>query len=420
MEIAKGLIGRIIGQYHILDYIGTGTISHVFNALHTSLGRRVVIKILFPEFIADDKFFALFNREARNQAKLSHPNIAQIYDFNLTSEFIYMITEYIEGQSLKEVIDQTEEGDEIMPIHKSVKVIKSVASALSYAHGQNIIHQNINSKNIIIENTDRIVLTDFGFSNQLNQKTEKITGKLRWDPAYCSPEQAKGDILTEASDIYSLGVVFYHLTTGQLPFIAENPLAITAKHIKEPVPQPRSINKEISKRIEHIILKALSKRPSARHKSIDRMLREINNLREAKTEHLPTASLGRSGRRSTELDKEQGGRQRVVLHILETGQILELPEGDIFTIGRNHEKSDTYPDIDLTPFKGLEWGISRMHAKLVIDKGVIQVIDLGSMNGTRVGGKRIEPNIPFELHHSDIVSLGKLKMQVLVYDGPKK
>lgn len=419
MEATETLVGKTLGKYEVVEYLGSGVMAHVYKGFHNTLERYVAIKVLHPEFAADDEFVGMFKREARSLASLAHPNIVQVYDFDIEPDKIYMVMEYISGPTLQDVIKDKRANNEKMEIKKVVKLIKYVADALAYAHRQNIIHRDVKPGNIMIEKSGRVVLADFGFAKLLTGNTDKVTGMLRGTPAYMSPEQGMGNPVRGSTDIYALGVIFYELMTGQLPFTADNPLAITVKHIKDEVPKPRDVDKRVSRKIESIIMKALEKDLKDRYETVELMLKDIAKLKEAKSEHLPTASLSLANQPVSHVPITKFTDLRLILHFMNSGQILELPIGTEFTLGRVDPETKLRPDIDLTPYKGHEWGISRMHAKIIVDKEIIRIMDLGSSNGTWIGGEVMEPNVPIQIHHSDVVSLGKLKMQVLVYDDPK-
>lgn len=416
MQPAHKLIGKSFGKYKLEEIIGIGGMATVYKAHHANLARDVAVKVLNSDVVANENFSHLFIREARNLANLSHPNILQVYDFDIEDDMPYLVTEYIDGPSLKKLIKSVQVDNNKIPIKKCVRIVKSVAEALQSAHQSKIVHLDIKPANVLMEKTGRVVLADFGISKMVTGNTEIVSGSLRGTPAYMAPEIVLGNPGRSPADMYSLGVIFYELVTGQLPFDAEKALAITIKHVNEKVKSPRQVSKDVPRRVEKIILKAMEKNPKDRYKNMQDMLKEVNRLKEAKTEHLPTATL--SSLDSIPKKEISGDAQeytRITLHFLSTGQILDLPEGDEYSLGRVGDNPPNNIDVDLTPFKGLEWGISRNHAKFVItDKGV-ELIDLGSLNGTVVEGNKLEPNLPHIIEHGTTIKLGKLKIQVLIY-----
>ncbi len=410
------LIGKEIGNYVIKEYIGSGAMAAVYRGQHKYLNRQVAVKLLDAELLMDDIFVIQFTREAQNLATLTHPNIVQVHDFGHGDEMLYMMMEHIQGRSLKEYVKQKREKEEDISLTRSVRIIKSICEALSYSHNKNIIHRDIKPSNVLVEHTGRIVLADFGLAKMITGNTEIHTGTLRGTPAYMAPEQTRGFPTRGSADIYSTGVIFYELVTGQLPFHDENPLSLAVKHISEPVPRPRSINSSIPRRIETIILHALEKEPQNRYASVDLMLRDINKLKEASIDHLPTATLSMAyATQAAKITPAPNQEFKLVLHFLETGQILDVQLGDDLTIGRLIANSDEKPDIDLEPYGGYRWGISRIHAKLCIQNNMPTVIDMNSTNGTWISSNRIQPEMPYQLMHGDIVRFGKLKVQILAY-----
>ncbi|MBW8011192.1 MAG: protein kinase [Chloroflexi bacterium] len=393
--------------------------SKVFKAYHPGLNRHAAIKVLNPELSSDMDFVNLFHIEAKSLAHLNHPNIVKVYDTGVQRQLLYIVMEYINGKSLRLLIDEYHEAQETIPIREAVLFIKSLGNALSYAHKLKIIHRDVKPGNVLVEKTGRVVLADFGLAKVITGATEMLTGTLRGAPAYMAPEVLKFKMshsMRNYGDVYSLGVIFYELTVGKRPYNSEKPVAVALKQINEPLPKPRSVTKSVPRKVETIIIKALEKNPAKRYKNMAAMVGAIEKLKEAKTTHLPTGTLGLSDKLALEdLLSVTPTKLQITLHFLRTGQILELPYGTEFSIGRKNKNPPNRPDIDLTPFKGFEWGISRSHAKLIVGKRDVKLVDLKSTNGTWFDGKKLKPNKPLTLNHGDTISLGKLQIQVLIY-----
>ena len=413
-DYTEKMLGKILGKYEIVDHLGNGGMAQVFKAHHNILDRYVAIKILHPQFASDKDFVKLFIKEAQSLANLHHPNIVQIHDIDINDDLLYLIMEFIEGESLKQKLIRMQQSNKQFTLQQSIRLIQYVGGALSYAHNQDMIHRDVKPSNVLLEYTGRVVLADFGLAKFETDITSTLTGTIKGTPAYMSPEQGKGYSGESRSDIYSLGVMFYELSCGQLPFAAENPFAQIMMHINDAPPRPSSIESKVPGNVEKVILKSMEKEPDSRYKTVDLMLKDISQLSEAKTGMLPTARLP-SGK-----DLDPGTlaptiseNVQVSLHIMDTGQFLVLPRGKKYTLGRSKKAGST--SIDLSPFKAYEWGISRRHAELNLGDSIV-LRDLDSSNGTRYNGKKLAPFAPTVIKHGDKFKLGKLKIQVLVYE----
>jgi serine/threonine-protein kinase len=250
--------------------------AEVYKAEQPSLERLVAIKLLHP-FLADDtEFKERFEREARNVARLKHPNIVQVYDFefDLESESYYMVMELIDGQTLKDHLESL--GSERMPISAVLRIIKSALEALAYAHGRGMIHRDIKPANLMLENDGRVVLTDFGIAKIVTGNQFTASGGMVGTPAYMSPEQGLGETADERCDVYSMGVILYQMVTGKLPYDGETPLATVLKHLNDPIPSARTVNPEVPDAVERIIRKAMAKQPEERYQTAQEMLDDVN------------------------------------------------------------------------------------------------------------------------------------------------
>src|SRR5215831_3399187 len=204
--------------------------AEVYKAYHASLDRYIAIKLLHP-FLADDPDFKKrFEREAQNIARLKHPNIVQVYDFeyDAESESYYMVMEFIAGQTLKDYLTQL--GDERMSMGEVLRIMRSATEALSYAHARGMIHRDVKPANLMLDSDGRVVLTDFGIAKIVTGIQFTASGGMVGTPAYMAPEQGLGEAGDERSDLYSLGVILFQMVTGKLPYEAETPLAVILKH----------------------------------------------------------------------------------------------------------------------------------------------------------------------------------------------
>lgn len=413
-EHSDKLIGKMLGKYKLVEKIGYGAMARVYKGHHELLDRYVAVKILHPQLAADKEFVAQFISEARNLANLKHANIVQVHDIDIEGDLPYLVMEYIDGVTLKDaLVDLRDKPKKRFSIKKSIRIIQYIGGALSYAHKQNVVHRDVKPSNVLIENTGRVVLADFGLAKLKTGVSTTLSGTIKGTPAYMSPEQGLGNSGDMRSDQYALGVVFYELATGQLPFTADNAFSVAMKHINNPVPPPKTVADGIPDEVERVILKALEKEPEDRYQTIELLLEDINLISEANNKKIPTARLSNT----EELPPGAmapiiSTNAQVSIHIIDTGQIMYLSRGKKYTIGRADEKR--IPDIDLGPFKAYEWGISRLHAELEVGDEVT-VTDLNSSNGTRIRGKKIPADTPVRVNHGDTIKFGKLKIQILIY-----
>ncbi|MDF2546837.1 MAG: hypothetical protein K0R93_1735 [Anaerosolibacter sp.] len=268
------MIGRILGnRYEIMEKIGGGGMALVYKAKCQLLNRYVAVKILRPEFTSDEEFITKFKRESQAAASLSHPNIVNIYDVGMDDQDIYYIVmEYVKGKTLKQII---KEHGPLNP-EETINIAKQISLALHHAHSNHIVHRDIKPHNILITDDGRVKVTDFGIARAVTSSTVTNTGNVIGSVHYFSPEQARGGYTDEKSDIYSLGIVMYEMSTGRLPFDGESPISIALKHIHEDVMPPTKVNEGIPKALEDIIMKSIQKDQVKRYGSTKEILEDLN------------------------------------------------------------------------------------------------------------------------------------------------
>jgi serine/threonine-protein kinase len=266
------LIDKTLGKYKVLEHIGHGGMSEVYKGEQTQLNRMVAIKVLHP-FLADEEGFVVrFQREARIVATMRHPNIVQVYDFDYNDELAiyYMVMEYIDGPTLKDLLSQ----DRMSP-REVGRIGSAIADALDYAHQRSMVHRDIKPANIMFIDDKEPVLTDFGIAKMLTLSGLTASGAMVGTPAYMAPEVGTGKAGTAYSDLYSLGVVLYEALTGSLPFDAETPMGMVMQHINDSPPPPSRFAPGIPEALESVILRALAKQPEERFSGGGEMATEL-------------------------------------------------------------------------------------------------------------------------------------------------
>lgn len=261
--------GENVGPYRILANLGQGGVASVYKAYHPALDRLVAIKVLHPAFKEDPNFLERFQREARVIARLEHPNIVPVYDFSQQSDQHYLVMKYIEGETLKARL-----GRSPLSMEEGLKVVESVGGGLMHAHARGVLHRDVKPSNILLDNSGRIYLADFGLARIAAAGESTLSSDmLMGTPQYISPEQARGEKSLDArTDIYSFGVVLYEIVVGRVPFQADTPFSIIHDHIYSPLPLPSSINSRVPEQVERVLLKALAKDRNDRFEDVEQMV----------------------------------------------------------------------------------------------------------------------------------------------------
>lgn len=276
----QDLVGKQLGDYLIKEMLATGGMSYVFLGEDVSLGRRAAVKVLTPDITEDDDSLPeRFKREARAVAQLEHENIIPIYQFGELDGVYFLAMRYIEGHDFADEINDAKREGQLLDAKRVIDVLTQVASALDYAHANGIVHRDVKPSNILIDNTGKAILTDFGLV--LWSSVDKTLGTAFGTPRYISPEQATDSQAAVAqSDIYSLAVIMYEMATGKMLFTGQTPMEMAISHITEkPVP-PRTHNPKIPIEVEREILKALDKEPFNRHHTAMDFITALGNAYE--------------------------------------------------------------------------------------------------------------------------------------------
>lgn len=267
--IIKGT--KINNRYSIIRTLGEGGMANVYLAYDTILDRNVAVKVLRGDLATDEKFVRRFQREALSASNLYHPNIVQIYDFDSEDGQYYIVMEYVEGKTLKQLLKRRGS----LTITEVIDIMSQITDGMAHAHDSYIIHRDIKPQNIMILDNGMIKITDFGIAMALNSTQLTQTNSVMGSVHYLPPEQAAGKGSTIRSDIYSMGILMYELLTGQVPYKGDNAVEIALKHLKEPLPSIRKILPELPQSIENIILKATAKNPQNRYKDAREMHQDI-------------------------------------------------------------------------------------------------------------------------------------------------
>lgn len=275
------MTNRKLGKYEIIERLGRGGMAEVYKGYHANLDRYVAIKVLHA-FLADDpEFKNRFHREAQNVARLKHPNIVQVYDFDFDpdSESFYMVMELIDGPTLKDLLFEMLGKGEFLPMAEVLRIVREAAGALAYAHRSGMIHRDVKPANLMIDSHDRrVVLTDFGIAKIVTGAHFTASGGMVGTPAYMAPEQGLGEAGDERSDLYSLGIILYQLLTNVLPYDAEAPLAIILKHLNSPIPSVCDKNPAYPKSLDNLVTRLLAKDPEDRYQTAIDLIADLERV----------------------------------------------------------------------------------------------------------------------------------------------
>lgn len=296
--------GNVVdNRYDVVRNLGSGGMGEVFLARDRALDRDVALKVLRSQFAGDRESAERFKREALSAASLSHPNIVQVYDRGDTEDgSSYISMEYVPGGTLKDLIVR----DGPLDARTAASYGYQVAEALGAAHAKGVVHRDIKPQNVLISSSGHAKVADFGIARAASAASQTRTGTVMGTAGYMSPEQALGHPATPKSDLYSLGVVLYEAVTGRLPFTAENPIAVSMKHVNEAPRPPKSLNPAVPDAMNAIILRLLSKDPDGRYTDADALAEDLWRARrgtppavaaeEAKTVETPTRPPARAAR----------------------------------------------------------------------------------------------------------------------------
>jgi serine/threonine protein kinase len=283
---------RKFGKYEVLQRLGRGGMAEVYRAYHPNLDRYVAIKVLHSFLSDEGEFKARFEKEAQHIAKLRHPNIVQVYDFDFDedTDSYFMVMELIEGPTLKDYLYDPSNKAQRLPLDEALRITRQSVEALSYAHQRGMIHRDVKPANLMLDEKEnnRVVLTDFGIAKLLTGSQNTMSGGLVGTPAYMSPEQGMGETGDERSDLYSLGVILYQMLTGTLPYDAETPMALILQHMNDPVPSVRAVDPHLPPAVDKVLQKLMAKEPDERYQTAQELINELNRLEKSPASIDPT------------------------------------------------------------------------------------------------------------------------------------
>jgi eukaryotic-like serine/threonine-protein kinase len=271
-EQFSGLVGEVIaGRYELEELVGTGGMSSVFRAHDRLLERRVALKILHEQYSRDAEYVDRFRREARAAAQLNHPNIVTVIDRGEQDGRQFIVFEYVDGETLKELV--AEHGP--LPIRDAIELTLQVARALSFAHARGLVHRDVKPQNVILDGDGRAKVADFGIVRALEGEGATLTGTVLGTSDYMPPEQARGDKVDAQGDVYSLGAVLYELLTGEVPFPGESFFSVAVRHINDPAPSVLERRPETPLRLAQAVDCCLAKEPADRFGSMGELVAEL-------------------------------------------------------------------------------------------------------------------------------------------------
>ena len=262
---------KINDRYEVIRSIGEGGMANVYLAYDTILDRNVAVKVLRGDLSGDEKFVRRFQREALSASSLAHPNIVEMYDVGEDNGVYYIVMEYIEGKTLKQLLKKRGS----LTLSESIDIMLQLTDGMAHAHDSYIIHRDLKPQNIMIKDDGQIKITDFGIAMALNATQLTQTNSVMGSVHYLPPEQASGKRCTTKSDIYSMGIIFYELLSGSLPFKGENAVEIALKHMRDPLPSLREENSAIPQSIENVIRRATAKNPKNRYENAKEMHQDL-------------------------------------------------------------------------------------------------------------------------------------------------
>jgi len=256
------------GRYRLVAQQGSGGMAVIYKAIDQALGRTVAVKILRPSLTNDPAFLARFRNEARSVANLAHPNIVTVHDVGSDGGTHYIVMEFVEGTDLKKII----KAEGALGIDRALSLAIQICGGIGFAHRAGLVHADVKPQNILVTSEDVVKVTDFGIAQALSEPQPGEKQQVVWgSPHYFAPEQARGEKPTPASDVYSIGIVLFEMLTGRLPYSGANQQELALAHIRDRIPLVTEFNPQVPDSLARIVLKTMSKEPTARYRVADQL-----------------------------------------------------------------------------------------------------------------------------------------------------
>jgi len=288
-------IGRTLsGRYRIDALLGQGGMSAVYKATDPNLKRVVAIKLIHAHLSGDNQFIKRFEEEAAAVASLRHPNIVQVFDFNVDEGTYYMVLEFLPGETLQDRLKRLSDEKRLFSIEESIQYTLNICDALGYAHSRGMVHRDIKPANIMLDIHNQAILMDFGIVKIVGGDSHTATGAVVGTARYMSPEVIRAEVPDERADIYSLGVTLYEMLSGRAPFMADSAMTLMMMHLNDPVPDPRSLRADVPQALVEVLIKAMAKNRNDRFRTaadFSAALKDVLSARDGRTITAPVAAV---------------------------------------------------------------------------------------------------------------------------------
>jgi serine/threonine protein kinase len=375
------LVGQTIGHYNITDILGAGGMATVYRAEQTNIEREVAIKVMAPAFAQQPEFVKRFKQEAALFAKLEHPHILPIYDYGEQDGHLYLVLRVMDGGSLERQVTRRN-----LKLTDIAKLVTQIASALDYAHTQEVIHRDLKPNNVLLDTFGNAYLMDFGIAKILSGARMTATGTLLGTPAYMAPEQWKMEPIDGRVDVYSLGVMLYELLTGDLPFDGTTPFQFMYAHLHEAVPPASRRLKGLPDDIDDVIYKATAKLPDERYATATTMAHEL----EAAARRIDTETVSITAPAKTKSRSEQLGKILVALERSDSG-LYAIPKVEDFI---KPTPSRTKAEQSFARMEDIFGSLDKPSTGTVNTSNVSEILSQGRVNQAFMGISAQPVNLP--------------------------